>query len=184
MERKAPQPLLQSQQQQQQQALPLMKNGIPRRLVPPPQPRPGPATGPGPTATGLPTPGPPGVTTATANATPLSPGQVVALVRDARKKALGDDDTRAPADAPAGADGLKPGITIDLIGKNIPALPDEVVDILRNGVERWVLLVSPEIPKILISAQTGPLSQLSCLVANTLLIMHLSPVLCSKKQHI
>jgi hypothetical protein len=80
--------------------------------------------------------------TATANATPLSPGQVVALVRDARKKALGDDDSRTPADAPAGADGLKPGITLDLIGKNIPALPDEVVDILRNGVERYDLLVS------------------------------------------
>ncbi|KAK4453547.1 RAM signaling pathway protein-domain-containing protein [Podospora aff. communis PSN243] len=140
MERKAPQSLLQSQQQQ---APPLMKNGIPRRLVPPPQPRPGPATGPGPTATGLPTPGPPGVTTAAAtapaNATPLSPGQVTALVRDARKKALGDDDSRTPADAPVGADGLKPGITLDLIGKNIPALPDEVVDILRNGVERLAL---------------------------------------------
>ncbi|KAK0633298.1 RAM signaling pathway protein-domain-containing protein [Immersiella caudata] len=117
-----------------------MKNGIPRRLVPPPQPRPGPAAGLGPNATGLPTPGPTAVTAAaTANATPLSPGQVAALVRDARKKALGDDDARTPADAPVGADGLKPGITIDLIGKNIPALPDEVVDILRNGVERLAL---------------------------------------------
>jgi hypothetical protein len=64
---------------------------------------------------------------------PLTPGQVITLVREARKKALGDDENRP---ATVDADGLKPGITLDLIGKNIPALPDEVVDILRNGVER------------------------------------------------
>jgi len=132
MERKAPPPLLQSQQQA---PLPLTKNGMPtRRLVPLPQaPRPG-LPGPFPTTAG---PGPTGTSapaTGTATGPPLTPGQVVALVRDARKKALADDDSRAPADA----DGIKPGITIDLIGKNIPALPDEVVDILRNGVERWV----------------------------------------------
>jgi len=80
-------------------------------------------------------------TTTTAAVTPLSPGQVITLVRDARKKAFGDDDGRAPAEAGSGpgADPIKPGITIDLIAKNIPALPDEVVDILRNGVERLAL---------------------------------------------
>ena len=70
-------------------------------------------------------------------AIPLSPGQVLAIVREARKKALPGDDSRGVADLDA--DGLKPGITItlDLIAKNIPTLPDEVVEILRNGVERY-----------------------------------------------
>lgn len=111
-ERKAPPPL----PLQQEQGQPLAKNGMPsRRQVPPPQvPR-----------TAVPPAG-----------TPLSPGQVVALVRDARKKAIADDENRPAA---PDADGLKVGITLDLIGKNIPALPDEVVDILRNGVERLAL---------------------------------------------
>ncbi|KAK3694009.1 RAM signaling pathway protein-domain-containing protein [Podospora appendiculata] len=68
----------------------------------------------------------------------ISPGQVVALVRDARKKslkAIGDDEARG-----ADPDGLpKPGLTLDLTSKNITALPDEVVDILRDGVERLAL---------------------------------------------
>jgi len=113
-DRKAPPPLpLQGQ--------PLAKTGMPsRRQVAPPQiPR---AEAP---RTAVPPAG-----------TPLSPGQVVALVRDARKKAIADDENRPAA---PDADGLKVGITLDLIGKNIPALPDEVVDILRNGVERLAL---------------------------------------------
>ena len=62
-------------------------------------------------------------------------------MREAKKKALADDDTRTPPDADSSdgngnGNGIKPGITLDLIAKNIPALPDEVVDILRNGVER------------------------------------------------
>lgn len=67
---------------------------------------------------------------------PLSPSQVIALVRDARSRALAGGDSH-PAEAPGGA--LNPGITLDLIGKSIPSLPDEVVDILRQGVERCVL---------------------------------------------
>jgi len=116
----------------QQQGAPLTKSGMPvRRLVPPPPPPgsvPMMAAGPGPTPTGL---AAPANTTATAG--PLSPGQVIALVRDARKKALGDEDAAGDVDA------IKPGITLDLIAKGIPALPDEVVDILRNGVERLAL---------------------------------------------
>ena len=69
---------------------------------------------------------------------PLSPGQVVAIVREARNKALQGNDVRGTAEADA--DGLKPGITLDLIAKNIPTLPDEVIDILQNGVERYVLM--------------------------------------------
>ncbi|KAK5663201.1 hypothetical protein OQA88_6619 [Cercophora sp. LCS_1] len=88
---------------------------MPTRRPPPQQPRP--------------------VIPPAAAGTPLSPGQVVALVREARKKAAADDENRTSADS----DSLKPGITLDLIGKNIPALPDEVVDILKNGVERLAL---------------------------------------------
>lgn len=55
-------------------------------------------------------------------------------MREALQKARIDDENRAPD-----SDGLKPGITLDLTQKNIPALPDEVVDILRNGVERLAL---------------------------------------------
>ncbi|KAK3363517.1 RAM signaling pathway protein-domain-containing protein [Lasiosphaeria hispida] len=124
MDRKAPPAQLQ-QQAQPGQSIQLLQNnlnlkGIPsRRLVPPPQSR-----------------GVPVAAAATATATtPISPGQVIALVREARKKALADDENRPATDA----DGLKPGITLDLIRKNIPALPDEVVDILRGGVERLAI---------------------------------------------
>ncbi|KAK4229003.1 RAM signaling pathway protein-domain-containing protein [Podospora fimiseda] len=70
---------------------------------------------------------------------PLNPHEVIALVLEARQKAVEDEEAR-PAAEP-GAGGLKPGITLDLIGKNIPVLPDEVVDILRqgHGVERLAL---------------------------------------------
>ncbi|KAK0668565.1 RAM signaling pathway protein-domain-containing protein [Cercophora samala] len=67
----------------------------------------------------------------------LSPNQVVALVREARRKAIEDEETRTPASGTAGTTGS--GITLDLIGKNIPVLPDEVVEILRTGVERLAL---------------------------------------------
>ncbi|KAK0729799.1 RAM signaling pathway protein-domain-containing protein [Lasiosphaeris hirsuta] len=122
MDRKAPPPQLQQLQQPGQLTQLLQSNlnlkSIPtRRLVPPPQSRGTPAAAAPATAT-----------------TPISPGQVIALVREARKKALADDENR-----PADADGLKPGITLDLIRKNIPALPDEVVDILRGGVERLAI---------------------------------------------
>ncbi|KAM7208868.1 RAM signaling pathway domain containing protein [Naviculisporaceae sp. PSN 640] len=65
---------------------------------------------------------------------PISPGQVLALVRDVWKKAAGGDEAR-----PAERDGVISGLTLDLTEKNIAALPDEVVDILRNGVERLAI---------------------------------------------
>ncbi|KAK4181242.1 RAM signaling pathway protein-domain-containing protein [Triangularia setosa] len=67
----------------------------------------------------------------------LSPNQVIALVREARRKAIADEETRPPAPGTTGTAGS--GITLDLIGKNIPVLPDEVVEILRTGVERLAL---------------------------------------------
>ncbi|KAK4198452.1 RAM signaling pathway protein-domain-containing protein [Triangularia verruculosa] len=65
----------------------------------------------------------------------LSPNQVVALVHEARRKALAqDEETRPP-----GTTGTGTGITLDLVGKNIPVLPDEVAEILRMGVERLAI---------------------------------------------
>ncbi|KAK0723930.1 RAM signaling pathway protein-domain-containing protein [Apiosordaria backusii] len=65
----------------------------------------------------------------------LSPTQVIALVGEARRKALAqDEETRPPGTTGAGT-----GITLDLIGKNIPVLPDEVVEILKTGVERLAI---------------------------------------------
>lgn len=68
---------------------------------------------------------------------PLSPNQVVALAREAMKSALQENETQA-AEASGVSTDLKPGITIDLSRKNIQALPDEVVDIIKNELERFV----------------------------------------------
>ncbi|KAM7221017.1 RAM signaling pathway domain containing protein [Rhypophila decipiens] len=105
-------PTLQGQQQQQQQ----QRNDTSGISAPVPVPAPAPGS------------------TLGVVKTPISPGQVVALVRNAWHKAAGGDDS--PATNP---DGSMAGITLNLTGKNIPALPDEVIDILRNGVERLSL---------------------------------------------
>ncbi|KAI1447591.1 RAM signaling pathway protein-domain-containing protein [Annulohypoxylon stygium] len=69
---------------------------------------------------------------------PLSTNQVISLARQAMDSALRENETQA-----AGASGvsteLKPGVTIDLSRKNIQALPDEVVDIIKNELERLAL---------------------------------------------
>ena len=68
---------------------------------------------------------------------PISAGQVISLAREAMKSALQDNESQA-----AGANGvnteLKPGVTIDLSRRNIQELPDEVVDIIKNELERLV----------------------------------------------
>ncbi|KAK3935599.1 RAM signaling pathway protein-domain-containing protein [Diplogelasinospora grovesii] len=75
---------------------------------------------------------------------PVSPKQVTVLVREAMKRAYAEDDGRTPmAAAAANAEDdsgpLKPGITVDLTRKSIPALPDAAVDMLKDGVERLAL---------------------------------------------
>ncbi|KAI0843501.1 putative cell morphogenesis protein Sog2 [Hypoxylon sp. FL0890] len=69
---------------------------------------------------------------------PLSAGQVIALAREAMNSALRENETQA-AEASGVSTELKPGITIDLSRKNIQALPDEVVDIIKNELERLAL---------------------------------------------
>jgi len=67
---------------------------------------------------------------------PPSSSQVIAMAREAMKVALEEDETQA-----AGASGvsneLRPGLTINLSHKNIQKLPDEVVDIIKNELERY-----------------------------------------------
>lgn len=66
---------------------------------------------------------------------PLSAGQVIALAKEAMNNALQENETQA-AEASGVSTELKPGVTIDLSRKNIQALPDEVVDIIKNELER------------------------------------------------
>jgi len=57
------------------------------------------------------------------------------------KAALQDNETQA-AEASGVSNDLKPGVTIDLSRLNIQCLPDEVVDIIKNELERSVSLSS------------------------------------------
>ncbi|KAK8134636.1 RAM signaling pathway protein [Apiospora sp. TS-2023a] len=74
----------------------------------------------------------------TASAAPLSAGQVITLAREAMKDALQHNESQA-AEASGVSNELKPGVTIDLSRKNIQELPEEVVDIIKNELERLAL---------------------------------------------
>ncbi|OTB04202.1 hypothetical protein M426DRAFT_58942 [Hypoxylon sp. CI-4A] len=69
---------------------------------------------------------------------PLSTNQVINLAREAMNSALRENENQA-AEASGVSTELKPGVTIDLSRKNIQALPDEVVDIIKNELERLAL---------------------------------------------
>jgi hypothetical protein len=69
----------------------------------------------------------------------ISASQVVALAEDAMKAARGETQRSvAGGDAVASGD-LKPGVTIDLGHKYIAKIPDEMVDIIKDEIERWVI---------------------------------------------
>lgn len=46
------------------------------------------------------------------------------------------------AEASAVSASLQPGVTIDLSRKNIHKLPEEVVDIMKNDLARYILMLS------------------------------------------
>ncbi|KAI3317526.1 RAM signaling pathway protein [Xylariaceae sp. AK1471] len=69
---------------------------------------------------------------------PMSSAQVINLAREAMKAALQDNESQA-AEASGVSNDLKPGVTIDLSRQNIEYLPDEVVDIIKNELERLAL---------------------------------------------
>jgi len=66
---------------------------------------------------------------------PISTSQVVALVQEAMKHALDENRTKA-AEASGVSSELKPGVTIDLSHKQIQKFPEEVIDIIKNDLER------------------------------------------------
>ncbi|TGJ84236.1 hypothetical protein E0Z10_g4541 [Xylaria hypoxylon] len=69
---------------------------------------------------------------------PMSSPQVINLAREAMRNALQDNESQA-AEASGVSTELKPGITIDLSRLNIQYLPDEVVDVIKNELERLAL---------------------------------------------
>jgi Leucine-rich repeat (LRR) protein len=71
---------------------------------------------------------------------PPSSSQVIQLAREAMKVALEENETQSQAAEATGVSNeLRPGLTIDLSRKNIVKLPDEVVDIIKNELERLAL---------------------------------------------
>lgn len=64
----------------------------------------------------------------------MSSNQVIALVKEAMDNALEQHRTQAGE-----ASDLVTGVTIDLSRKNIQKLPDEIVDIIKNELERLAL---------------------------------------------
>ena len=68
---------------------------------------------------------------------PIAASQVIALAREAMRDALRDSDQQA-GDASEVSSDLKPGLTVNLSHKNIQRLPNEVVDIMMNKLERFV----------------------------------------------
>lgn len=78
--------------------------------------------------------------TPTASGPPASPAKVVSLFTDAIQNALEENEAQAQR-AEGGATGseLKPGVTIDLSRQGIRELPEEVVDVIKNELERCVM---------------------------------------------
>ncbi|KJZ80449.1 hypothetical protein HIM_00299 [Hirsutella minnesotensis 3608] len=68
----------------------------------------------------------------------MTPAQVIALAREAMQTALESEKNQA-GDAGAVGPGLRSGVTIDLSRKGIHKLPEEVVDVVKNELERLAL---------------------------------------------
>ena len=67
---------------------------------------------------------------------PVSSNQVLALAREAMR--IAHENEAQTAQASGVSDNLKPGLTIDLSRKRIESLPDEVVDIIKDELERYI----------------------------------------------
>lgn len=66
---------------------------------------------------------------------PIAASQVIVLAREAMKKAIEENESQA-AEASGVSNELKPGVTVNLSHKNIQKLPEEVVDIIKDQLER------------------------------------------------
>ncbi|ROV87677.1 hypothetical protein VPNG_10384 [Cytospora leucostoma] len=69
---------------------------------------------------------------------PITANQVVVLAKEAMKKALEENESQA-GEASVVSSELKAGVTVNLSHKNIQKLPDEVVDIIKDQLERLAL---------------------------------------------
>ncbi|PSR97296.1 RAM signaling pathway protein [Coniella lustricola] len=69
---------------------------------------------------------------------PIAASQVIVLAREAMKKAVEENESQA-AEASGVSNDLKPGVTVNLSHKNIQKLPEEVVDIIKDQLERLAL---------------------------------------------
>lgn len=67
----------------------------------------------------------------------LSDEEVIALAREAIEASR--EEIRRTRNEALTADLQQPGITVDLGHKNIARLPDEVVDIIKDEIERCVV---------------------------------------------
>lgn len=77
---------------------------------------------------------------------PLSSSQVLALAREAMRVAH-ENEAKA-AQASGVGDNLKPGLTVDLSRKRIEVLPEEIVDIIKDELERYADIPSPSPPPL------------------------------------
>jgi hypothetical protein len=73
---------------------------------------------------------------------PISDDEVVALAKAAFEHSRQDINHRAAAETPRELQ-QQPGITIDLGHKNIARLPDEVIDVIRDEIERYTCTSPP-----------------------------------------
>lgn len=82
--------------------------------------------------------------------TPISDDEVVALTKAAFEHSRQDINHRAAAETPRELQQQQqPGITIDLGHKNIARLPDEVIDVIRAEIERYMALPpAPALPVV------------------------------------
>ncbi|KYK61214.1 RAM signaling pathway, SOG2 [Drechmeria coniospora] len=69
----------------------------------------------------------------------IAPSQVIALAREAMQHAIENEKGQAAEVGAVGTPGLRSGVTIDLSRKNIQRLPEEVVDIVKEELERLAL---------------------------------------------
>ncbi|KUI73624.1 Leucine-rich repeat-containing protein sog2 [Cytospora mali] len=69
---------------------------------------------------------------------PIAASQVVVLAKEAMKKALEENESQA-GEASVVSSEIKAGVTVNLSHKNIQKLPEEVVDIIKDQLERLAL---------------------------------------------
>lgn len=118
---------------------------------------------------------------------PIAQSQVIVLARDAMKKAVEENQSQV-AEASAVSSELKPGVTVNLSHKNIQKLPEEVVDVIKDQLERYV---TPILCRCTCKGrssrattdhktyfcQTRPLPQQNLVFPSPIRRMHVTPIL-------